>query len=294
MVKMDIPLPPEITELDLKKCRSAGDYRPVLFEWYKYVGLLANFYASIQKESPAIKDISKIHYSVLIGMLNRCSRLMLSNVALSHKGLFGETTLIIDRSIFESGIKLTWLCHKSDDDSFTRFIAEGLKTEIEFKKKIEANVTGRSGKKLAIENRMLTSINNYICKSGLTEEQISASKKLPDMASMINVIGRDRLAYIVGQKIGSHHVHGTWVSLWFHYLEEHDDGVIHLRDHNCETHINQYAYISLVVLDSIKAFVKYVCKDPNDIKGMTKLVVAVSEEIQKVYAEVVGSDFDVI
>ena len=291
---MDIPLPPEITESELKKCRDTGDYCPVLFEWYKYVGLLANFYASIQKESPAIKDISKIHYSVLIGLLNRCSRLMLSNVALSHKGLFGETTSIIDRSIFESGVKLAWLCHKGDDDSFTRFIAEGLKTELEFKKKIEVNIGKRSGKKLAIENRMLNSINNYIHKSELTDVQISASKKLPDMASMINVIGKDRLAYIVGQKIGSHHVHGTWVSLWFHYLEEHDDGVIHLRDHNCETHVNQYAYISLVVLDSIKAFVEYVCKDPNDIEGMTKLVVAVSEEIQEVYSEVVGSDFDVM
>ena len=282
----------------MQKCRDTGDYYPVLFKWYKYVGLLANFYASIQKKSPAIKGIPKIHYSVLIGLLNRCSRLMLSNVTLSHKGLFGETTSIIDRSIidrsiFESAIKLTWICHKGDYDSFNRFIAEGLKTELEFKKNIEGNIGKRSGEKLAIEDRMIASINNYIHKSELTEEQILASKKLPDMASMISVIGKNRLAYIVGQKIGSHHVHGTWVSLWFHYLEEHD-GVIHPRDHNCETHINQYAYISLVVLDSIKAFVEYVCKDPNDVEGMAKLIVAVSGEIQKVYAEVVGSDFDVM
>ena len=219
---------------------------------------------------------------------------MLSNVALSHKGLFGETTSIIDRSIFESSIKLGWLCHKGDEDSFTRFIAEGLKTEIELKRTIEANINKRSGNKLAIENRMLTSINNYFCKSELTEEQILASKKMPDLASMINVIGKDRLAYVVGQRIGSHHVHGTWVSLWFHYLEEHDDGVIHLRDHNCETHINQYAYVSLVVLDAIKAFVEYVCKDSDDIEGMTTLIVAVSEKIQDVYQEVVGTDFDVV
>jgi len=291
---MEIPLPPEITEAELEKCRKTGEFCPVLFEWYKYVGLLSNFYASIQRESPAIKDIPKIHYSVLIGLLNRCSRLMLSNVALSHKGLFGETTSIIDRSIFESSIKLGWLCHKGDEDSFTRFIAEGLKTEIELKRTIEANINKRSGNKLAIENRMLTSINNYFCKSELTEEQILASKKMPDLASMINVIGKDRLAYVVGQRIGSHHVHGTWVSLWFHYLEEHDDGVIHLRDHNCETHINQYAYVSLVVLDAIKAFVEYVCKDSDDIEGMTTLIVAVSEKIQNVYQEVVGTDFDVV
>lgn len=291
---MEIPLPPEITEAELKKCRKTDDFCPVLFEWYKYVGLLSKFYASIQRESPAIKDIPKIHYSVLIGLLNRCSRLMFSNVALSHKGLFGETTSIIDRSIFESSIKLGWLCHKGDEDSFARFIAEGLKTEIGLKRTIEANINKRSGNKLAIENRMLTSINNYFCKSDLTEEQILASKKLPDLASMINVIGKDRLAYVVGQQIGSHHVHGTWVSLWFHYLEEHDDGVIHLRDHNCETHINQYAYVSLVVIDAIKAFVEYVFKDSDDIEGMSTLIVAVSEKIQDIYQEAVGTDFNEI
>jgi hypothetical protein len=291
---MDIPLPPEISEAELEKCRKTADFCPVLFEWYKYVGLLSNFYASIQRKSPAIKNIPKIHYSILIGLLNRCSRLMLSNVALSHKGLFGETTSIIDRSIFESSIKLGWLCHKGDEESFTRFIAEGLKTEIELKRTIEANINKRSGNKLTIEGRMLTSINNYFHKSELTEEQILASKKLPDLASMINVIGKDRIAYVVGQRIGSHHVHGTWVSLWYHYLEEHDDGVIHLRDHNCETHVNQYAYISIVVLDAIKAFVEYVCKDSDDIEGMTMLIVAVSEKIQDVYQEVVGTDFDVV
>jgi len=141
---------------------------------------------------------------------------------------------------------------------------------------------------------MLKSINKYFCRSELTEDQIVLSKKLPDLASMINVIGKDRLAYVVGQRIGSHHVHGTWVSLWYHYLEEHDNGAIHLRDHNCETHVNQYAYISLVVLDAIKAFVEYVCKDSDDIEGMAMLIVAVSEEIQKIYQEVVGSDFDVV
>jgi len=174
---MEVPLPPEITEEEIQRCRETGDYCPVMFEWYKYVALVANFFASIQLDSPAIKEIPKIHHSVLIGLLNRCSRLMLSNVALSHEGIFGETTSIIDRSIFESAIKLSWLCHKSDEESFNRFIAEGLKTEIEFKKKIESNITQRNGQKTIIENRMLRSIGNYIEKSGLSIESITESKK---------------------------------------------------------------------------------------------------------------------
>lgn len=290
---MEIPLPPEITETDIQKCRDTGDYCPVMFEWYKYVGQIANFYASIQLDSPAIKDIPKIHHSVLIGLLNRCSRLILSNVVLSHEGLFGETTSIIDRSIFESAIKLSWLCIKGDADSFDRFIADGLKTEIEFKSKIESNIELRGGDQIAIEKRMLTSIGNYIAKSELTEEQIRQSKKLPNLAQMIEVVGHDRLAYIVGQKIGSHHVHGTWVSLWFHYLEE-EDGIVHPRDHNVPTHVNQYAYVPLVVLDALSAYIQFVCIEEEDAKGMTYLIEGISEEILNLFQEVVGSDNDVV
>jgi len=286
---MEIPLPPEITEADLQKCRDTGDYCPVMFDWYKYVSQISNFFASIQLNSPAIKNIPKIHHSVLIGLLNRCSRLMFSNVALSHEGLFGETTSIIDRSIFESAIKLSWLCAEGDPDSFDRFIAGGLKTEIEFKAKIESNIELRGGNLIEIEKRMLNSIGNYIEKSDLTEERILKSKKIPNLAEMIKIIGHDRLAYIVGQKIGSHHVHGTWVSLWFHYLNE-EDGIVHPRDHNVSTHINQYVYISLAVLDALSAYIKYVCIDEKHLKSMTFLIDGISEEIQNIFQEVVAND----
>src|SRR3990167_3353096 len=137
MEPMNIPLPPEFTEEQLKRCSDSGEYSTVLFEWYKYVGRLANYFACISLDSPGIRDIDEAHHSILIGLLNRCSRLILSNVTLSHEGLFGETTSIIDRCIFESAIKLNWLCANPTDENFNRFIAEGLKTEVEFKKKIE-------------------------------------------------------------------------------------------------------------------------------------------------------------
>ncbi|MFC1751105.1 DUF5677 domain-containing protein [Pseudomonadota bacterium] len=290
---MDIPLPPNITEEQINKCRETGDYCPVLFEWYKYVSQLAFFYANIQLDSPAVKDIPKIHHSVVIGLLNRCSKLMFSNVAQSHEGLFGESTSIIDRSIFESAIKLSWLCQKNNRELFDRFIAEGLKTEIEFRKNIKGNIDARNGEMLVIEERMLRSIDNYIAKSGLTESYISESKKLPNLAQMIDDVGHERLAYIVGQKIGSHHVHGTWVSLWFQYLEE-EEGVIRPRGHDVSTHVNQYAYISLVVLDAISEYVKYICEDEEDVKGMSSLLEGVADEILKLYQEAVGSDGDVV
>lgn len=287
----DVPLPPEISKDQLTKCREKGDYCPILFEWYKYVGLLCNFYASIHRDSPCVRKLLPLHYAVLVGLLNRCSRLMLANVALSHQGRFGETTAILDRCIFESVIKTIWLSTNRDEESFVRFIADGLKTEIEFKNKIDQIISERGGGPLIIESRMIESINRYITNSGLSEQEIVESKKLPDLASIIDSIGGNRLLYIVGQKIGSHHVHGTWPSLRLHYLKEHN-GLMVPRDHECETHVNQFAFIPLFVVDAVRAFIGYICCDPDDANGLSQLLNAVKDKIMELYSEVVGNDFE--
>jgi len=113
--------------VEREECRRLGDFCPILFEWYKYTGVIANIIASIQLESAAAKPVPKPHYGVLIGLLNRCSRLMLANVALSHRGLFGETTAIVDRCIFESAVKVLWLSRQEAEAGFTCYIGEGLK-----------------------------------------------------------------------------------------------------------------------------------------------------------------------
>ena len=285
-----IPDPPKISEEQLDRCRETGDFCPILFEWYKFVSQLCITFASIQPDSPAAKPLPPIHYGVLVGLLARCSRLMLSNIALSNNGLFGETTAIIDRCIFESSVKLSWLCSKGSEESFNRFIADGLKTEITFKNKINENIQNRSGDILEIEKRMLKSIENYVSTSKLNEEQILNTMKLPDLASMIDSIGHKRILYIVGQKMGSHHVHGTWPSLWLHYLEMHD-GYFAPRDHNCQTHVNQYVFTPLIVLESISNFVKFAFPSPDDSVGMVQLIESVAEEINKINEEVVGTDY---
>ena len=293
MESMHIPLPPEFTEEQLSSCRESGEYTPVMFEWYKYVGHLANYFSCISLNSTCIRDIDRIHHSILIGLLNRCSRLILSNVTLSHQGLFGETTSIIDRCIFESAIKLNWLFTNPTDDHFNRFIAEGLKTEIEFKKKIEENIRNRGGEVMVIEERMLRSIDNYFRKAGLTEEFIAQSRKLPNLAEMIEQVGHDRLAYVVGQRIGSHHVHGTWASLWFHYLDE-TDGVIGPRDHDCPTHINQYVYVPLVLLDAIKKYFEFLITNREQCDQIVGILDAISEEITTLFQKLSASDRQVV
>ena len=289
--EFQFPLPPEVAPENLERCRATGDYTGILFEWYKYVGLVCNLIACVERFSPAIRDIEPIHYHVMVGLLNRCSRLMLANVALSHEGTFGETTSIIDRCITESAIKVMWLCKTSAPDRFTRLIADGLKTELELEAKIRAIIQARNGNVLRIEDRMLRSIDNHIVSSGLSRNDIATANRIPDMASMIDHLGGDRLMYIIVEKIGSHHIHGTWPSLRLHYLRDHE-GELAPRDHDCPTHMNQFLIVSMLVLMALRAFIEFVVRSPEDIAFFTNRFDAIQEEIQHINAQSLGNDFE--
>ncbi len=287
------PDPPTFTDEKVAKCRTSGDYCPILFEWYKYVAIITNLIACIERTSPAARSVPAPHYGALIGLLNRCSRLMLSNVALSHNGLFGETTALVDRCIFESTVKVLWLCKQNSNDAFARFFADGLKTELVLKSEIQERVAARGNQILQIEERMLKSVARYLATSGMSDEEIAISKKLPDLATMIENLGRNRLAYVVGQKLGSHHVHGTWPSLLLHYLNWDTDGSFHPRDHDCATHINQYVFVPLMVLLALKAFCSYLMENTVDAQPLLDFLQSIEDEILHINQEVIGSDFEV-
>ena len=48
-----IPQPPEFTDEELQRCKESGDYRPVLFEWYRFVGSLKVVAAYVQPDAPS-------------------------------------------------------------------------------------------------------------------------------------------------------------------------------------------------------------------------------------------------
>ena len=287
-----LPKPPTFTEEEIQECKDNGDYTPILFEWYKFVASLVFVVAHIMRESPALRSIPDNQFHVLTGLLNRVGRLMLSNVALSHKGKFGETTAIVDRCIFESALKVTWLCTDPSDEKFVRYLADGLKTELEFRELIEGNIVARNGEEFPIEKRMLKSISNSIAASQISEDEIRDARKLPDIASMLETVGLDRITYVVSQRIGSHHVHGTWPSLLVHYLEKSkkQENYFSPRGHDCTTHINQYMYIPLGVMRALLTYVQFIFAVDSDAEQFEKLLESTEEEIMRVYKEAIGGD----
>lgn len=275
------PKYPTFSDELVQQCKQSRDFRPILFEWYKYVGILCSTISCISPDSPSFQKIPPIHNGVLVGLLNRCSRLMLANIRLSSTRKYGETTSLLDRSISETAIKVQWLCHKNNAESFVRYLADGLKKDLILKGQIERNIENRNGSILVIEQRMLDSIQKCLDLSGLSEQDVNDAKKLPDFASMCNDLGYDDALYTAIQRMGSHAVHGSWSELVFNYLKEENQR-FYPRDHEIDTQDVQYISISHLVLGALEAFLKHTISDVPERREIINTLHEVDEKITEI------------
>lgn len=286
-----LPDPPAFPDDLIERCKRDRDFRPILFDWYKYVGEISSRVACLAPDSPAFRPIPAIYYAVLTGLLNRCSRLMLSNIRLSCTKRYGETTQLLDRSITESAIKVWWLCDKDDPNSFTRYLADGLKKDLKLKRQIEGNTSDQGGDALVIETRMLRSIQNCITLSGLSEQEVNDAKKLPDLAAMCRDLDLDDLFYTAIQRMGSHSVHGTWSDLIFNYLRHEDGQGFRPRDHDVDTQDVQYVIVPRLVLAAIAGFLNHVAAKPSEVKDFISVLEGIEKKIVEIQDLAWPSDF---
>lgn len=288
-----LPKPPTFSDELVKQCTESKDFRPILFEWYKYVGIFCSVVACISPDSPAIRKVSPIHYAILTGLLNRCSRLMLSNVRLSSTRKYGETTSLLDRSISETAVKVQWLCHKNNVESFVRYIADSLSQDLILKKQISENIANRNGNILEIEQRMLKSIDRYIELSELSEQDINNAKRLPNFYSMCDDLKLGEVFYTAIQRMGSHAVHGTWSELVANYLQ-YENGRFHPRDHEIDTQDVQFIVVIRLVLGAMKYFLKYVVSDISVVDDFVTAIKSIDKEIADIQHMAWASDFGVV
>lgn len=281
---------PTFSDELIEQCTQSGDFRPILFEWYKFVGIFCNQISCISPESPAFEKIPSVHFAVLIGLLNRCSRLMLANTRMSSTRKYGETTRLLDRSISESAIKVQWLCYPNNSDRFVRYLADGLKKDLKLKEQIEHNIQNRNGSILVIEQRMLDSIEKCLSLSGLSEQDVNNAKKLPDFASMCKDLEYGDILYTSIQRMGSHAVHGTWSELVFNYLT-HEDQRFYPRDHDVDTQDAQFVIVIHLVLDAIESFLRHVISDVSERSEIIATLHEVDEKITEIQHLAWDADF---
>jgi hypothetical protein len=215
-----------------------------------------------------------------------------SNMKLAMEHEFKETICIIDRCIIETAIKIQWLCFNNQPDYFERYLADGLKKDIELKKIIETNIKERNGSIIAIEQRMLNSIKSCIESSGLTEAQVCSAKKMPDQFSIIQTLYPNdaNQRYVVLQRMGSHAVHGTWADLLFHYLEKDKFGGFIPRDTKIPINQNQFLIVIVVVLETIERFINFTVQDDKVCANLQVPLDSIKDIIQKIIEQFAKED----
>ena len=236
--------------------------------------------------------MSTLNYAVLTGLLNRCSRLMTSNMRLAVTHKYGETIALLDRSIHESAVIVQWLCLNDSDDGFERYLVSGMKSDILLKDHILTSISERGGEILVIEKRMLDSIEDFIISTGLTEEQINKARPLPDLRSMCREIGFLERFYIGAQRMGSHEVHGTWTSLRTHYLRRDKQGEYRLRDLDVPPHENQFMDIPMMILYALVKFIECAVEDDGFRDPISSILDDSISEMRKLISEITREDFE--
>jgi hypothetical protein len=287
-----LPSPPPISESEWDDACRTKNFNPILFEMYKHVGIIGVTCIQLQPDSPDIRDLPPRHWALLISLLNRCCRLILSNIALSHDGLHAETLRILERCITESAINVLWLCRKDDPGLYDRFLADGTKNDLEMRNLIQQNIHERQGRSLVIEERMLRSIDRLVRSTGLTSEEIENTPRLPNFKQRLEALEFDEQHYLVFQKMGSHSIHGTWPDLLKYYLEWDEDKRFAPSDHDARPHENQYIFICFLVLNAIRCFLKYIMDPKFNVDDCFPQLKETHDLLRKINTSLCEGDFE--
>jgi hypothetical protein len=165
--------------------------------------------------------------AICVGLLVRIGKFMAAVMQLSAEDNRREVVLSLNRSILESAVNLRFLLTKNSADMFDAFVKATLGPERELYDVIQNNISARDGKRLPIEERMLGSIERVVRLSGMTIDKVSPKRQEwgGSLRDRLKAIGEETY-YLFVQRIPSHAVHGSWVDLLLHHLDEKEDGFV--------------------------------------------------------------------
>lgn len=284
-----LPAYPEFEQEAFDRASATGDAMPLLFEWYKWTGIVTNQVACLQGDFVAIQPFSERELAILRGLLNRCSRLMVAVLRLASTHKHAEAVRLLNRSVCESALLVQWLCTSGTGESFRRYIAKGLDAELRLKNEIEKQVEARGGAILVIEKRMLAAVAELCSLGGLTPDEVRAAKKLPSLEAMLRTLGHDELSYVVVQRLGSHAVHGTWPDLLSHYLTV-EDGEFVLTDNTIRTEGTELVASATLVLEAVSTFASTVLKEKGFAEDLAHDLSYAIAEIVRIH-RLTGDDY---
>ncbi len=219
--------PVQVSDELLKKFSKEGQFSALAFELYKETGCVVSVAANCHMGTGPTEGVFDRNQAICAGLLIRILKFMTTVAQLSAKTHRGEVIMALNRSIFESATNLRFMVMKNEARFYDQFVKFSLAPERELYDLITKNIEARGGEVLPIEDRMLASVHRVCKLSGVKIEDLDS--KYRDwgggMRNRLEALGEPH-AYVLGQRIASHAVHGTWADLLFHHLEAKEGGFV--------------------------------------------------------------------
>jgi hypothetical protein len=162
-------------------------------------------------------------------------------------------------------------------------VADGMAADLEFRSVVQSNIARSGGIPTAREARFLRAIGNSLRESGMSEQEIRAELRLPNIFQMFEQLGYGRAYYVAVQGMQSHAIHGTWSDLVSGYLDIGE--TIRPRGTNNVPNAGQYGGIALAVLGALIDYVGVLLTDEaaehvqEGLRGVHEWVNTTYEEV---------------
>lgn len=213
--------------------------------------LISHLYESTNSEDASLSR----NQAIEAGLAVRMAKFMGGVLALMVDRVreHGEVVMALNRCLTESAINLSFFCEKAQAEDYDKFVKSSLRPERDQRKVIFENIAKR-GEGLPIETRMLNSIERVFKVSGINNSD--ELEKIPgrkDYKEILKALNMDN-AYTMLQGVPSHAIHGTWVDLVLHHLEETTSGFKPKPD-TARVDARLLLPVSLLVLRALQSYV---------------------------------------
>ena len=250
--------------------------RQMAFDLYRESAMLLTLVGSLS--AAADQSLSRNH-AIEAGLVVRMTKFMTSVLALKADKIreHGEVILTLNRCIAESAINLQFFCQAATEDDYEEYIRSSLRPERDQQKLIERNIEAR-GSELPIEARMLKSIARVFRLSGVADiAELARIPKRKDYRKILEAIGLHD-AYPMLQGVPSHMVHGTWVDVVLHHVEESETG-FRAKPEPLRSDARLLLPTCIIVLHAVRSYIE----SRFDSRGAEILLARIDDLIDRVH-----------
>lgn len=268
--------PTDISSLE-KEGQSLSE---LAFNLYREAVIITILTSHVYESTYSANSFLLRNQAVEVGLAVRIAKYMGAVLALLVDKVreHGEVIMTLNRCITESAVNLEFFCRKASSEDYDEFVLSSLKPEINQRKTILENIV-RRGEEIPIETRMLRSIERTFKVSGV--EDIDALMKIPKRKTYDKILEALDMVHVYPmlQGVPSHAVHGTWVDLVLHHLEETKSG-FKPRPETRRADARQLLPVGLFVLYAMRTYIS--SRFPRSHPGIVTLLSRTEDLIQRI------------